>query len=316
MSKSQYIRLILLLAGIVITLGSTQLIYFKVMNSVKSGTIGKINGIVEGKIDAEITIWGASTALLNFNPVIISDSLNMSVFNMGINGTNIDQYNGLLTNYIKGTHNSKYIIIALDIFGGLDKRNNFYELHNWLHHIYKDDIYDCLSTIDRYTMFKAKYIPFYSITLFDKHSFSHFRNQLKQQNTAFNFADLGYKPENLRMKESENDTALAFSININGAVFNKLHSSCLLAKKRNIQPIVVITPCFYKGLEKITNSEEFVKQIYLLKKDDIVVMNYLDCAISHDQANFKDNTHLNSQGADIFSRLLSNDLKALIVKTP
>ena len=65
------------------------------LKSIKTGTIGKINAVIDHQIDDEIMIWGASTAYVNINPKILSDYLKCSVMNMGLDGTNLDQYSGL-----------------------------------------------------------------------------------------------------------------------------------------------------------------------------------------------------------------------------
>jgi hypothetical protein len=287
----------------------TQWMYNRTMRSIKTGTIGKINAVIKHDLDANISIWGASTALLNINPKLIADSLNISTFNMGINGTNIDQYNGLLKEYISYSKNSRFIIISVDIFGGLEKRNEFYELHNWLHHIENDNIYDCMSDIDYYTMFKAKYIPFYRISLFSKHSYPYFSKSIVSHDITYDFSNLGFMPEDLIMDTTQNDLSF-LNVPINMAVFNKLKSSCLYAIKHKIQPIVIITPCYYTAIKKIKNANEFIQLINSLKTDNIIVYDFLNTDISKDFNNFKNTSHLNSIGADKFTNLLLNNIKS------
>ena len=68
--------------------------------------------------------------------------------NMGIDGTNIDQYAGLLYEYLDHTEKSKILVIALDIHGGLTNRRRFFNLYNWIHHVDNDHIYNCFASID------------------------------------------------------------------------------------------------------------------------------------------------------------------------
>ena len=280
------------------------------MKSVKTGAIGKINLVINHDLDVNVSVWGASTALVNFNPQLIEDSLKFSAFNMGINGVNIDQYNGLLKEYLNYTKKSKFLIIAIDIYGGLEKREQFYELQNWLHHVNNDNIYDCLTDIDYNTIFRARYIPFYSITLYNKHAFPLIRSAFfNTSSSQYQFSNLGFEPNNAQMDLKAIDTN-QMVIPINQVVLKKLRSSCLLALSKKITPIVVITPCYKDGLNKIKNTEDFVELVQTLENDNINVYNYLNSPISSNPSFFKDNTHLNVIGADTFTIDIIKKLKS------
>lgn len=302
--SSKIYKFLLLIGVVSLLLFFIERIYINTMKSVKTGAIGKINAVINHDLDVNISIWGASTALANFNPLLIKDSLNVSVFNMGIDGVNIDQYNGLLEEYLNYTRKSKFLIIAIDIYGGLEKRHKFYELQNWIHHVNNDNIYNCLSDIDYNTIFKARYIPFYSTTLYNKHAFPLFRSAFfKTPPPEYQFTNLGFEPNHSEFNSNITDSN-TINVPINLNVFEKLRLTCKSALTKNIKPIVVITPCFYKGLEKIKNKGEFRELIYSLKDEEIAVLDLLESSISNNVTYFKDNTHLNSKGADELSIML------------
>ena len=116
-------------------------------------------------------------------------------------------------------------------------------------------------------------------------------------------------PEDLIMDTTQNDLSF-LNVPINMAVFNKLKSSCLYAIKHKIQPIVIITPCYYTAIKKIKNANEFIQLINSLKTDNIIVYDFLNTEISKDFNNFKNTSHLNSIGADKFTNLLINNIKS------
>jgi len=287
----------------------TELIIMDTMKSYKEGTIGKINAVVSHDLDVQLTIWGASTAYVNFNPNIIIDSLKISTMNMGIDGTNIDQYAGLLNEYISYTSESDYLIIALDIHGGLTNRKSFYHLHNWLHHIDNKNIYDCLSDIDNETMLKLKYIPFYSLILYDKHSFPYFRSSFLNKKSEYQISNYGFS---LHGVESINTTKgySPFETSIGKRSFDKIRKAVIDANKKDIECFIVITPCFEKGLYQITNRNDFVSKLQTLKTEKTEVLDFSNSYISKDPRYFKDNTHLNSIGANEFTLLLIEKIKA------
>lgn len=295
------------------TLYISDLILKKTFSNIKSGTIGKINAVVKHDLEFECTIWGASTAWVNINPKIISDSLNLSTLNMGIDGTNIDQYQGLLNEYLNYNEKSKYIIIAVDVNGGISDRNSFYHYHNWIHHIQNENIYNSLNDIDNERVFKTKYIPFYSLTQYDKHSFSPFIEGVKDfigRKDDYEFKNNGFSPVSGVLKLNENIKSIAKNVIIGRRCIDKIKESCMIAKSKSIKPIVVITPCFYKGFENIKNASEVVDRIMQLRGSGIDVYDFSSSSITKDISCFYDNTHLNSEGADVFTKLFVNKIKS------
>ena len=282
------------------------------MQSYKTETIGKINSVMSHNLDVEFTIWGASTAYVNFNPQIIMDSLGYSTMNMGIDGTNIDQYYGLLKEYLSYTNNSKYLVIAVDIHGGISDRKSFYHLHNWLHHLGNDNIYNCLSDIDKTLIFKSRYIPFYSLTLYDKHSFPFFRKAIFNNENEYKFNNYGFKQNGDNWIDTDNYSldALLINVSIGEKTIKKIRLSCLEAIEKKITPIIVITPFYEKGLDKIENRFEVIDLLTSIKNKKIKLFDFSNNYISKNPKYFKDNTHLNKSGADELTRLLVKKIKS------
>ncbi|WP_162555848.1 D-alanyl-lipoteichoic acid biosynthesis protein DltD [Reichenbachiella versicolor] len=278
------------------------------MKKCKIETVGKINAIMSHEFDFDLTIWGASTAYVNINPHIIMDSLNITSFNMGIDGTNIDQYAGLLYEFLDYTSKSKYLIIALDIHGGLVNRTQFHDLHNWLHHIGNKHIDNCFLDIQERTVKKIKYIPFYSLTCYDKHALPYFRKTLVNSNREFQITNYGYKPNgNKSIKPNKNIPPFKTEIGIRS--FEKLKTAITIANSKDIKCFVIITPCFKEGLEKIENRFEFVQKLNELKTEKTEILDLSDCYISKEPNFFRDNTHLNTKGADELTRLILSYIK-------
>lgn len=306
--KNRIIKVSLLILITIATLWITEFTLVSGMKNCKEDTVGKINGVVAHDLDFKLTIWGASTAQFNFNPQIIIDSLNISAMNMGIDGTNIDQYAGLLNEFITYTEESEYLIIALDIHGGLANRNSFYHLHNWLHNIDNDNIYHCLSDIDKQTMFKLKYVPFYSLIKYDKHAFRYFRKSVFNKRQDYAIPNYGFKSKgNTTLIISEKETS--FETEIDERSFNKVKYALEKASKRGIKCMVVLTPCFVQGLSQINNRTDFITKIETLKTAKVKVADLSNCYISKEPNYFKDNTHLNAKGANELTKLLIKKIK-------
>jgi len=272
----------------------------------RKGTVGKINAVVDHKLDAEITIWGASTAYVNINPKIIQDSLKMTTMNMGIDGTNIDQFYGLLNEFLNYTQKSKFLIIAIDAPGGICNRKYIYNLHNWIHHLDNENIYESLKDIDSSLIVKSKYVPFYKMTMYNKHSFSYFRKSLFNQENKYSFPELGF--ENTKKAIINSITLTPRRVEIGLRAFKKLKDVCDLAVKRNIRPIIVITPCYVKGQEYIINYDKITEKVQSISNKKISVFDFSKDSFSFEQKHFLDFTHLNLQGSKSFSSKLAQSL--------
>jgi len=306
--KNNIIKISLLLFGTISTLWFTEFVLVNTMKDCKEETIGKINAVISHNLDVKLTIWGASTAYANFNPKIIIDSLQISSMNMGIDGTNIDQYAGLLNEYIDYTNESEYLVIAIDIHGGLTNRKSLYHMHNWLHHIDNKNIYNCLSDIDNKTMLKLKYVPFYSLIQYDKHSFPYFRRTLLNKKREYQISNYGYHSNGTASINTTKDCSL-FETSIDKRSFEKVKKAVIDANKKDIKCFIVITPCYEKGLYQITNRNDFVAKLKTLKTVQAEVLDFSDSYISKDPTYFKDNTHLNSYGADELTKLFIEKIK-------
>lgn len=307
--KNKVIKISALIITSCFLLWSTQYLLTSVMKDSKEGTLGKINGVVAHKLDYELTIWGASTAYVNFNPQIIIDSLKISALNMGIDGTSIDQYAGLLKEYLSYTNKSKYLVIALDIHGGLTKRESFYNMHNWLHNIDNKNIYECLSDIDKSTMLKLKYVPFYSLTQYDKHSFPYFRRSLLNKDSKYQIPNHGFKSNGNASIEVTNQST-PFKVSIDERPFKKVKEVITNANKKGIKCFIIITPCYDEGLSQITNKTDFISKLKTLETSKIEVLDFSNSYLSKNPSYFKDNTHLNASGADELTRLLIKKIRA------
>ena len=299
-------RSIVILTTCILALLLAESFIAKTLKSVKSGTIGKINAIMAGEIDPEITIWGASTAWGNVIPSIMKDSLQMSVMNMGINGTNIDQYYGLMQRFLGYTNNSKYVFIVVDVRYSLTQRSSFYHIHNWAHHLDNERIQKNMSEIDRNLILKSRYVPFYKLTLYNKHSFSYFREAILNPRERYYFPDLGYSNDATADKKGTNNSSV--KVKIDARVLNKIKQAGKLAEKKNIKPILVISPCRSSGLENIENYEAVLRS---LKNTGLIALDYSNSEISSDSSLFKDNIHLNAKGAERLTSRIISDLKTL-----
>lgn len=281
---------------IFVILFSTQRILDYKMGQVKSGYVGKINKVLNKKVNEDITIWGASTAEGNFAPKIISEATGLSCFNMGLDGTNIHQYGGLLENYLNKVSDKK-VIIAFDIHGGLMRRKSAYQIYNWLHTFNNKQVSSSYSEINNSQYLKIKYIPFYKLLLYGKHNVKYF----KEKTDSFFFENQGFVPRSGIIIPSKEEKKIKFSND--SIVVNQIKSICKLAGTNNNQIYLVLTPCFHMGLKGGTNTDLVLNNLKSLQNKNVHFLNFSNHPMNLEKKYFKDNTHLNKSGAKFFSKI-------------
>jgi len=275
------------------------------LKSIKTGTIGKINAVIDHQIDDEIMIWGASTAYVNINPKILSDYLKCSVMNMGLDGTNLDQYSGLLKEFLSYSKKCKTLIIAFDINGGLVQRNQFYQTSLWVHQLDNPRIVNTFNEINPELLNNP--FPFSHLTLYDKHIIKYLKSNPFPSDEKLYFPTKGFNslhPIPIPLKNPKKKT-----IKISQRIVKKIDDICKLAIAKNIKPIIVITPCFEKGQKSILNKNEIISTLNEFSSPLVTVLDLHNTPLSSDSNNFNDNVHLNSNGSTSFSEMLAQLLK-------
>ena len=321
MKNQNFIRFLVPVAAVVLSLWATDHFINSKVRKLENGEFGKINSIMIHALDEPVMIWGASTALVHFNPRIIQDSLKMGVYNMGVDGTNIDQYYGLLKEYLDYSENCKYLAIVIDIHGGLVDRGALYNVHLWAAHLRNRNVYESFIDVDPWLTLKSRWVPFYDLTLHNRTTFSCVKNELLGQAETTVKDNLGFYPKDLppidttaMVKSTEIVRPKSESQPVNPRSIGKVRSACKLAVKKQIQPIIVIPPCYKRGLKQLGSEDQFMDSIYTLRQEGAIVLNYLNSDLTTQTELFYNNTHMNHRGADLLSSQFAEDLNRNISK--
>ena len=246
------------------------------------------NDIYNGKISADIVVYGSSRAWVHINPIMISDSLHTTVYNLGIDGHNfwLQYFRHLLL--LKYNSKPKLVIHSLDIFT-LQKREDLYNADQFLPYmLFNDEIKDATICYKGYnaTDYKLPLVRYYgkkeavinAIKLFINPTSNTvmrvkgYQAQNKQWNTDFDKAKL-----KMKAYEAKLDTP---SI----VLFEKYLNEC---KAQNIKIVFVYTPEYIEGQQFIKNRGEIIA-IYtkFSKKYDIPFYDYSNDTLSFQKKYF------------------------------
>lgn len=273
------------------------------------GEFEVMNDIYDGKANCDIAIYGSSRAWVHFDPKIISDSLNKSVYNFGIDGHGFWLQYLRHLEFLKHNPKPKIIIIATDAYS-LEKKEDLYQQNQFLPYmLWNKNIqkytssFNGFKTIDYYIPLiryfgKKSILKSCLLVLFkknEKYRVKGYKAIDSQWNTDFDKAR-----EQMQSRIVKVDTASV-------KLFEKFILEC---KNANIDVVLVCSPEYIEG-QRFVSNRKLAIGVYqkIASKHQVTFLDYSDNEICKDKANFYNASHLNNTGSDTFSKIFASDLK-------
>lgn len=258
--------------------------------------IGRDNYICND-MNAEVLVFGSSRAHHHYNTVMMTDSLNVTCFNCGEDGYGIILAYGRLLMILKRYTPRMIIYDITPSFDYLDYKDNpkhLYRLKNFYSREGIDSIFWKVDPKLRIKMISNMY----------QYNSSYFRNVVS---TLFKFPSQttlnGFYPEKgcldtlkIIKNHVEYDSPESYKIDsLKMMYLNKFVNS---ASQNNIKIVFVVSPIWYGQNRHVL---EPIKE--LCDANNISLYDYSnDINYVHQNRLFKDGKHLNSSGADMFTR--------------
>jgi hypothetical protein len=258
----------------------------------------------------DILIYGSSRAVHTYDTKVFTDSLGLSCFNCGREATNVIYHAAILPSAINGNHKPKAIILDLT-----------YKEIAWRSGEYGEDV--LASIILPYVLtnehfanlakelfpnelLKAKVSKLYA---YNSLVLSIIRNYSYRFNDNIN----GYQPLHGTKLKSDPEILTSARDKIDEYSKEKLEYFAKVITDKKIPLIVIISPVYSLPFED-NESLRVSKQI--LAKYNIQVWDYSTDPKYVKRQNFYDMAHMNSKGADMFSKEIASRIKQLgIIKT-
>ena len=272
------------------------------------------NDVFNGSINCDVVIYGSSRAWVHVSPKILSNSLGLSVYNLGVDGHSVYMQRLRHNQFLKYNKLPKTVIYSLDFFT-LRKKNGFYNYKQLFPYMLFDkDIYHGTESFDFFD-FADFLLP---VTRYSHQSSELFEvlSDVYLKDTVIPSRRIrGYKGEDLTWNESERINRNGKTKKLDVGVNEKEWFELILNdyQRLGVQVVFVYSPEHISAQNYITNREEIFK-IYLeyAKKYNIPFLDYSKSDVCKDSSNFYNSVHLHKQGAEEFSRVLAKDLNDLI----
>lgn len=273
------------------------------------GNLAKVNHVMLHHLKADVTVWGASTARVHFDTPAMTEQLNMSCYNVGLDGTPFHQYEGLVREHIDYGH-SKVIVLAIDI-NGLGGRKSLYQGYAWLHYIDNENIYQAIKSIDSELAIKSRFVPLYYLTTYDRRFLGRCMKWVYfGADGEPEITNAGFHPNHVSWQVNQRRPLdRPFRVEVEDQIVAKIKRVIAEAVQNEIKVALVVPPCYAEATAFIENRSEFDSALSSLERENVRVFNYLDHPMCRDKVNFSNNTHLDAGGATLFTSLFIADIK-------
>ncbi len=290
------------------------------------------NKIYSGKMNIDIAIYGSSRAADHINPKILEDSLQKMVYNFGMRGHTFWMQNYKHKEFIKYNKVPNYIIYDIDMFT-LDTVTVLSAIEQFFPYMLFNE--SMQPYIEKYNVFSKCYYYIPLIRYFGQYKaillaikgclsindskWEKMKNLINRDKTLVNGEatakkdnqfgenrvwndDFDKAKQKMKYRVIQLDTTLV-------RMFENFISEC---QNKNIKIIFVYDPEYIEG-QMFIKGRESVFNLYMRFSDkyDIPFLNYSNDSICYQRKYFYNSEHMNSDGADLYTKKLAHDLKKL-----
>jgi hypothetical protein len=274
------------------------------------GEMNVWNDIYTSNVNSDLVIYGASRAWVFISPKIIEDSLNISSYNLGIDGQNFWLQYLRHKELLKYNNKPKQIIVSVD-WATLHKNSDLYNYEQFLPYLlWNKDIKEYTDSYNGFSTFDY-YIPLIR-----------YCGEISSIKAAFK-SFINYNTDTSRIKgykgvdrDWNNDLDKAkseiepFNVTLDSASVQLFEQFIMECQKDNIKLMLVYAPEHIEGQEFVINREEIIaKYQYFADKYNLQFLDYSNDEMCTQKQYFYNSQHINKRGAELFTNKLLQYIK-------
>ncbi len=245
----------------------------------------------------DIVINGSSRAWVQYDPHILDSILHLNTYNLGFDGSGINRQIVKYHKYCENHGQPKYILQNIDI---LTMSNTFgYQREQFFPFFFYDK--DLLREVDEYEYFTfaEKYIPYCRYMGIDIHL---------SNDSLYK----GYKGQDMEWNGTMFEQLDTINVAADTAMLRLFDDFLTEQAHLGTQVILVYSPIYHGVIDKCPDIDKmYAMYAALAAKHHLPILNYIDIPLCTDTTYFYNATHLNRQGAEIFTTRLAQDLDSM-----
>lgn len=255
------------------------------------------NSIYNDTTYYDLVINGSSRAWVQYDPHILDSILHLNTYNLGIDGSAINRQIIKYHKYCELHGQPKYLLQNIDIF--TMARTFGYEREQFFPYFFYDK--NLLHKADKYEHFTLleKYIPYYRYIGIDLHDWD---------------AGLykGYCGQDKAWDGSMFSQMDTVQVSSDSSMLRLFDDFLTEQAHLGTRVILVYSPIYHGVIDKCPDTGKmYTMYDSLAIKHHLSILNYIEMPLCYDTAYFYNATHLNRQGAEIFTTRLAQDLDSM-----
>ncbi|GAA4452870.1 hypothetical protein [Rurimicrobium arvi] len=279
------------------------------------GDYGVWNDLYSGRANKDLLIYGSSRAWVHIDPVVLEDSVRMSVYNLGVDGYNFDM-SSLRHDIIMRGVPPKVIVYALD-GSTLFKRKDLYNQAQFLPYLDDDALEKRISGYEGYSAWDAR-LPFVKFIGQYRVLFRWFNGDFSAGVPADRYR--GFKAQHVNWTKDVDELIKhqkQLTQPLDTSSIRRFELFLQQCRASHIRVILTYPPEHILGQQFVSNRTSIIR-IYrsLASIYDIPFLDYSSDTLCMDKKYFYNSQHLNDVGATIYSRKLASALKGILKDAP
>ena len=274
----------------------------------RSSPLATWNDIFQKNIDADLLIMGSSRAYVQFNPAVFDTILHTNSYNLGINGRSADSQ---ILKYKVFRHqgNKKPKLILYEVSHTTMQVSNGYEQFQFLPYLHNLYLWKLCSKQEGFS-FADCVLPSWRFL-----GQQEFVKELlfASENGAYDTPLYkGFRGNNKKWDGSGLRQQETISYGKDTAIICQFRDFLAECRRDSIQVVLVTSPFYIEGTQKMKDPSGMHNMFADLAADfDIPFLDYTYYELSYDTTYFYNTMHLNTIGANLFSKKLAQDLDSL-----
>lgn len=277
------------------------------------GEPGKVNLIMQHRSDPDLAIFGSSNALTAFDTPLIESLSGLDAYNFGLYGTPFVQYQALLREFADTTHNAKVVVIA-EMFMTFRSLKALRGPDRWVPYASNPHVRRVMDAIDPDLGWRLRNVPFYSLVAANTSYYGSvwrgYRNLLAGPPPEARLK--GFLPVDQSFVLTQFDDDHGHNDRIVADFAETLDALARTGAKL----VVLVTPLAAECHHMAPRFAAHRAQLRELLGYRGLFLDYASHPIAHDSDNFYNCGHLNVGGAEAFSQVFVEDLRAALPDVP
>lgn len=272
--------------------------------------------VYHGNIDAEVVILGNSRAEGNYNPKVINNYSGFSTYNLGLNGTPINQLLIRWNLYIN--HNKFPKILVLDVnYILMGEGKEIYDKFQYLPYTNTPEYGMVAKNLDAEYLWE-KYIPMYKYRGYEMDVIRRLRNSeanCKDWYKGYHGNEVEWiEKDYLSLKKRMVSDTSSFQPANYSKGERALHEILAFCEQHSIKVLLAWSPDYYEFAPFRKDNKTYLNNLFThlaTTEGHVEYFNFSDDSISYSKDNFFNPVHLNSHGSSAYSKKIGVLLKSL-----